>query len=664
MNNEPHKKLEYRPEIDGLRAIAVGVVLLYHAKLAMPGGFVGVDVFFVISGFLITSLILKDYESDAGFSIVRFWERRVRRIFPALVFVVIVTVVAGCFVLLPSDFLDLGKSVVAQALFAGNFYFWDTSGYFETSAWIRPLLHTWSLAVEEQFYLLMPLLFVFCSCLRRNTLRWVFGMVILLSLTLSIIQADRAPDTGFYLLPSRAWELLVGAILALFPLRRQLPKWIAELVGWSGLISIGLACVLYSHSTPFPGAAALLPVLGTAAIIWSTGLAAEHNLLRRVLSLQPLVFIGKISYSLYLWHWPILVYALYWRDNFIMPWPYRLALLGLSFLLAIISWKFVETPFRLRRVFPSRKGVLGFGLASLILYAGCGIYVIVNKGFSQRYPTDVVKIDSAHQPEALVKLYPKPSPTTLLMAINGDFENDGKSDKRIDYLVWGDSHAQAISPVFRKLARDKLLRVQFAAHPATCPALDYESFSDDGLRGESMQWSRAVVDYCIRAKVKNVVMHASWEWYYDRNPSGVRHSAVDRDRLRNLFAMKLAKTARELIKGGSNVWIIKRAPVHDRNYRLGLAKATLMKASYKDCMTKSSMIEYSLEEDEVMSLAVKEGAKVLNPSPYFYQGTQYCLLRHNDQLLYKDHSHLSISGALFLESMLDPMFRDDKNDPM
>ena len=622
------------------------------------GGFVGVDVFFVISGFLITSLILKDYKSSAGFSIVSFWERRVRRIFPALFFVVIVTAVAGWFVLLPSDFLDLGKSVVAQSVFASNFYFWDTSGYFESSASIKPLLHTWSLAVEEQFYLLLPLLFLFRSRWNRKTLRWVFGGVIVLSLVLSIIQADKSPDAGFYLLPSRAWELLAGAMLALLPIRNQLPKWIGELVGWSGLGGIGLACLLYTHSTPFPGAAALLPVLGTVAIIWSTGCSAEPNILCRVLSLRPLVFVGKISYSLYLWHWPILVYALYWRDNHIMHWPYRFALLGLSFLLAIISWKFVETPFRTRKLFPSRKGVLGFGLVSLMLYTLSGIYVVSSKGLPERYSADVAKIDSSYQPEALTKQYSMPSLTTLEMAMNANFEEDGNLERGIDCLVWGDSQVGAISPLFRKLARQHQLRVQFATYNATCPVLGYRSFSDHGLKENSERWSRAVVDHCIHSKVQNVVLHAAWGWYFTRNTSGAIYQRGDRERMLDEFSQKLAQTTRELKEAGAKVWIIKAVPRQGVNYRFTLAKAVHMQIPYKEAMSKSSMMDYSRRQDQVMSLAAKEGAVILDPSPYFYQDRESCLLRYDGELLYHDRDHLSISGALFLEPLVAPIFQE------
>ena len=647
MQNNQHEHLKYRPEIDGLRAIAVGVVLLYHAKLAMPGGFVGVDVFFVISGFLITSLILKDYESDDGFSIVRFWERRVRRIFPALIFVVIVTAVAGWFVLLPSDFLDLGKSVVAQAVFGSNFYFWDTSGYFESSAWIRPLLHTWSLAVEEQFYLLLPLLFLFRSRWNRKALRWGFGVVIVLSLVLSIIQADRSPDTGFYLLPSRAWELLAGAMLALFPIRNQLPKWIAELVGWSGLVGIGLACLLYTHSTPFPGAAALLPVLGTVAIIWSSGCSAEPNILCRVLSLRPLVFIGKISYSLYLWHWPILVYALYWRDNHIMHWPYRLALLGLSFLLAIISWKFVETPFRIRKVFPSRKGVLGFGFVSLMIYAGGGLYIVGNNGCPTRYSEAVVSIDSGSEPFA----FSEDESSSLTEATRGGFLVVGKAavsnETPIHCLVWGDSHAMALRPAFDQLGKEYAKTVHYAAHLATCPVLGYESFDETSLREESNSWARAIIDHVRVKQIPHVVIIANWDWYF-------KHEQVSSH---EAFSRMLANTVVAIQEAGAKVWICKEVPNQIPDFRITMAKALLQGKPTDVGISKSNHMKASQAEDKILALPAENGAHIIDLSSALFTERGTSQLEVNGKSLYFDATHLSKEGALFLKGLFTPIFK-------
>ena len=260
----------YRPEIDGLRALAILPVVLFHLHVAgFAGGYVGVDVFFVISGYLITSLIQQ--ELDRGeFSFVRFWERRARRILPALTVVVLFSLAAGWFILTPTDLDNLGASAFAQSLFGSNVLFWLQAGYFEPGAGSKPLLHSWSLAVEEQFYLCFPFMLVLLGMVGRiSRVRLIAGFL-LLSLVLSVYGVADHPTAAFYLLPTRAWELLLGAVLALAPgLASRVSsadRW-NEILSWLGLAAIAVAVFGYHAETPFPGLAALLPCLGTAAII-------------------------------------------------------------------------------------------------------------------------------------------------------------------------------------------------------------------------------------------------------------------------------------------------------------------------------------------------------------------------------------------------------------
>jgi peptidoglycan/LPS O-acetylase OafA/YrhL len=268
----------YRPEIDGLRAIAVMAVVLFHAGLGVTGGFIGVDVFFVISGFLITSLIFKDLEAGK-FSFTNFWERRARRIIPASVAMVFAVLIAGWFLLLPSDYAALGKSAAMHAAFAANFYFWRSTNYFSGPADELPLLHTWSLAVEEQFYLFVPLLlaglFRLPKLRSRRVLLLLFGIGFVISLALSIIAVPRMPAAAFYLLPTRAWELLAGSIIAILP-TVSLSRPLRELLCWTGFALILIPCFLYTKQTPFPGLAALPPCLGTALFIWVSGSTASE----------------------------------------------------------------------------------------------------------------------------------------------------------------------------------------------------------------------------------------------------------------------------------------------------------------------------------------------------------------------------------------------------
>ena len=364
------QNFRYRPEIDGLRAIAVLAVVFFHAGIGMPGGFIGVDVFFVISGYLITSLIIKDLQTDT-FSLASFWERRARRIFPAAAAMVLIVLVAGWFLLLPTDYSTLAKAAAWQAVFAANFYFWKTTNYFSGPADEQPLLHTWSLAVEEQFYLFVPLILIalFRSprLRRRPILIFVFIVGFVASFAISIIAVSRAPGAAFYLLPTRAWELLAGSIVAVMPsIALTTSRWIRELFCWVGLAAIMIPCLLYSKETPFPGIAALPPCLGTALIIWASSreTSETRNYACRLLAWRPMVFIGLISYSIYLWHWPLFAFGRYLSITPLSS-QFSMALVVASFIFAIASWRLVETPYRKRTLGSSRKAMFTWAFSSV-----------------------------------------------------------------------------------------------------------------------------------------------------------------------------------------------------------------------------------------------------------------------------------------------------------
>lgn len=332
--------IPYRSEIDGLRAVAVVPVILFHAKFAaFSGGFVGVDVFFVISGYLITSLVLAELERGR-FSFRRFYERRIRRLAPALILVVLATVPPALLLMTPTQLKDYAQSVVAVALLASNVLFWIQSGYFVPSAEMKPLLHTWSLAVEEQFYLLFPLLLVL-------TWRRAPGRVVLMMLGLGVLSVAamvvllRVNPTGnFFLAPSRFWELIAGALCAGRTLR--LPPAAAEAASGLGLAMIAVSVALFDETTPFPSAWTLLPVAGTVLVILCAGQAPR---VRALLSLRPLVWIGLISYSAYLWHQPLFAFARLASLEPPGPAAY-LALIAATLLLAHLTWRWVERPFR------------------------------------------------------------------------------------------------------------------------------------------------------------------------------------------------------------------------------------------------------------------------------------------------------------------------------
>lgn len=381
----PSRTLAYRPDIDGLRALAVLPVMCFHAGFrAFSGGFVGVDVFFVVSGYLVTRLILGEGE---GFSLVHFYERRARRILPALAVVLTACLAAAWWWFLPADLAAFSRSLAAVLGLSSNVYFWQSAlDYFARPTDLVPLLHTWSLAVEEQFYLLFPLGVMLLRRVAPRAIGTTLAALALASLALAHWGTTRAPVAAFYLLPTRGWELLLGAWLAwrhdqgadLVPLAA--PPGIRNGLAATGLALIAAAVALYSPATKFPGLAALVPTLGTALVI---GFAGPETLVGRTLSHRGLVGLGLISYSAYLWHQPLLAFARY-QSATPLTTAALLGLLALALGLAALTWRLVEQPWRDRTRVSSRTLVrtsVGAGVA----LAAASVAGVVTDGATFRY---------------------------------------------------------------------------------------------------------------------------------------------------------------------------------------------------------------------------------------------------------------------------------------
>ena len=366
--------MRYRPEIDGLRAIAVAAVILFHAGFALfSGGFVGVDVFFVISGFLITSIIVEELKTGR-FSVLRFYERRARRILPALFMVMAACIPFAYRLLSPDDLKDFAQSLAAICLFASNVLFWGESGYFDTQAELKPLLHTWSLAVEEQFYVVFPLLLMAAWRLGRGVLLSLIGAIAVVSLFLSVDEVRNFPSAAFYLLPSRAWQLLVGALASFVAdrwqaadVRQSAVRLAHEAVGWGGMAMIVLALFLFDERTPFPGLNAALPTLGTALVLLG---ASDRTSVGRMLAWRPLVGLGLISYSAYLWHQPLFAFT---KHALLAELPTGLAIVlcAATIVLACLSWRYIEQPFRDRSLI-SRGAVFALSAVGMAAFVGLG----------------------------------------------------------------------------------------------------------------------------------------------------------------------------------------------------------------------------------------------------------------------------------------------------
>lgn len=424
--------MDYRREIDGLRALAVLPVILFHAGFeTFSGGFVGVDVFFVISGYLITTIILAELE-QGKFSIVNFYERRARRILPALFLVMLVCIPFAWFWLLPSDMKDFSQSLVAVSFFASNILFWRESGYFDTAAELKPLLHTWSLAVEEQYYVLFPLFLMLFWRLGKRWILVMLGLVFITSLAVAEWAAYAKPAAAFYLLPTRGWELLVGAFAAFYLSKashKEFGKAVGEVGGWLGVTLILYAVFFYSKATPFPGLYALVPTLGTVLVIL---FATQQTTVGKFVGNNSFVGVGLISYSAYLWHQPIFAFARTYTFGQLSI-EITASLIFFSFFLALLSFRYVETPFRSKGKV-GRHSVFLLSILGAVFFISVGAIGSVKNGF--------------------------PGNKALVNEAIGDWSHPGKlsktnidgyyklhASKPIDILFFGDSHAEQFAPL-------------------------------------------------------------------------------------------------------------------------------------------------------------------------------------------------------------------------
>ena len=440
---EPMAKPAYRADIDGLRAVAVVPVVLFHAGLpGFSGGYVGVDIFFVISGFLITGIIAREVD-EARFSLWHFYERRARRILPALFAMIAFVLVAASLLYLPADYADVPRSALAALFFAGNLWFFTQAGYFQQTAETMPLLHTWSLGVEEQFYIFFPLALMLIAAAMprwRTALVWV---AFALSLALAVLTQNAGDGFAFYFLPARAWELLAGSLLALGAIPAIRGRVLREGAALAGLAAIIFAVVLYNESTVFPGITALLPVLGSALLIHS----ARGTRVGAVLGSRAFVWIGLISYSLYLWHWPLIVFAIYAKGAPLDFWQSA----GIVALSVVVSWAslvWIETPWRDRERH-SRGRVFAFSAAGLVVLGGMALALTTLGGWATRFPPEVARIAEAARDRSPARdtCFVKPGQA---MSAGCTLGAEGAPP---DALVWGDSHAVEFAWALGETAR-------------------------------------------------------------------------------------------------------------------------------------------------------------------------------------------------------------------
>ncbi len=504
---KPADAHDYRPDIDGLRAVAVLAVLFFHAGYKLfSNGHLGVDVFFVISGFLITSIILRGVEAGR-FSFVEFYTRRIRRIFPALIVILAFCFAAGWFELWTREFRQLGKHIFAAVGFASNFVLWKETGYFDARAETKPLLHLWSLGIEEQFYLVWPLL-VWGTYRLRRSVAPLIPVILLSSFALNVWWVTRSPGAAFFLPLPRFWELMVGSGLAYLALHRGLPEPgpRAELLSAAGLAAIGAAMLLLRRESAFPGWWALLPTVGAMLVIAA---GPETRLNKHVLGQPAVVFIGLISYPLYLWHWPILTFL---RMSRLEPLPMglRLAAVGASIGLAWLTYRFVELPIRTsrpRRVAPALCGTL----ASVGMV---GFALAWSNGLPSRFPKTLRKLDSyALMSDDVSREWRR---HRCMLETESTFADECVESTPATAplaVLWGDSHAAALYPGLHGLQPQSGFRLAQFSTRRCPPILDFVSPRVQLESPQCLDVNRDVVRRIAELRPSVVFMTAWWELY-------------------------------------------------------------------------------------------------------------------------------------------------------
>lgn len=476
--------MKYRKDIDGLRAVAVIPVILFHAGfIFFQGGYIGVDVFFVISGYLITSIIHKELKNN-DFSVITFYERRARRILPALFFVMLICIPLAYIILLPNELISFGNSLIAVSLFGSNFLFWQESGYFDLSSELKPLLHTWSLAVEEQYYIFFPVFFITIWKYLNRHLFLSFLTILVLSFLSMLVGNLYKPGNMFffYMLPTRAWEIMTGSLIALYMDKNCSSdnNFTRSLLSFIGLFLIIFSIIHFDSNTPFPSLYTILPVLGTSLIIL---FCSPKSYIHTFLSSRIMVGIGLISYSAYLWHQPLLAFVKYRFHYSISSYILGLTCV-LSFILAYVSWKYIESPFRNKESY-NRNQIFKFTFSFMIFFILIGFYLKNDNGQISRYSLNEAKVLNSfiNSKNYVVKNFGK--------HILNDFD---KSDLTKNILIIGDSFAEDLVNAIYEINLNQNISISTYYVPTKCGniylkdknSLDLQNYCPDVLNNEQI----------------------------------------------------------------------------------------------------------------------------------------------------------------------------------
>lgn len=612
----------YRKDIDGLRAVAVLLVVLYHAYPdELRGGFIGVDIFFVISGYLITGILLNDLAKNR-FSLHEFYARRVRRIFPALIVVMVACLALGWFTLLGDEFKLLGRQLTASSAFIANLALWQDVGYFDAAAEKKPLLHLWSLGVEEQFYLIFPLL-LWLARKREITILALLLALSAASLTCYLALGVGQPASAFYLPQARFWQLMGGALVAYWQIKRTPPTTtLAEPLAIMGIVSLGGALYGLRTGPMFAGLWSLLPVLGTMGLLISA--TAWFN--RRVLGANPMVWIGKISYPLYLWHWVLLSYCHVFEDS--KPFfEVRNPALVLSFVLAGLTYRYVEQPIRFGSLRAWRARYL---LLPMAMLGASGWYIQISEGVPARAAAKV-KVANVGDlgPKEFVDylrdhFYDCKGTHWNERVTEGIVQsrcvrNHG-DERAVSYILMGDSHAEHL----------------YIGLAASYPEVSFAYTTREGLPllsnpGFFQLFKSAAEDHHIRG----ILLSAHWASKLQGNDP-------------QTFRRDLEATLAYFAQHGKDVYLFDDVPIFPFNaqrcaYHDRLWITHMCDASLADVMRNPINLEMIVTPMQVRLPHIY----YIDPSHYLCRGNR-CSMTHSGQLLYRDRNHLNIQGSIYI----------------
>ena len=618
--------VRYRPDIDALRFLAVMPVVLFHLNIGLfSGGYVGVDVFFVISGYLITGQIFREH---GKFSILDFYVRRAKRILPALFVITLATFFVAAVIMLPVDFKRLSQSMVAVALFSANILFWLQSGYFDTASHMKPLLHTWSLGVEEQFYIVYPVLGLLLVkyVKSKRAILSVLALLLAASFTASVVFPGYERGDSFYLPHLRAWELLLGAVLAFAAPPVPENSGTKETISWFGVALILFPVFLYTADTTFPGLGAVPPCLGAALIIYAR--TENNNVMGRILHASAPVFIGRISYSLYLWHWPVIVLYRYYKIGDLNNYE-RIVLFALMIALSYLSWRFIEMP--IRRYGGHWPRILAGAAASSAVLLVLGLGGHIENGFPGRFDRLTNQVSDAKASDYRICFLDKGQSFEEWDAGRCTYLSPVAGRQNV-VLLWGDSHADHFTPGLTKL-QEKLPMTLVKATFAGCPPIiDYAERDNPHCK----DFNDGIMSVIRMQKPDFVLLVARWNAF--RDPY--------------YLSDRLSDTVEQIKQAGSIPIIIGEtpsfaAPVPDIVFMLE------ERGRNPDWFSASD----SFRADEAIEAAAKKlGAVYYSPrKDICHEGT--CRIRQDGNILYRDESHLTDFGSLYLVNHMSGFLR-------